>query len=202
MWRAKRSASGIRIWGLVTASYTRVRVRRDDMTEPLHSAATHHLPSFITAPGETDWLMIIMSVFLALSVLMFGILFLRLHSLPERMAHRTHKLQFEIVAVLCLISLFTHMHIFWIIGLLLALIDLPDFGTPLNRIAGSAEKIAGIRPGQRAAEVSRDNVPGIRPDDEWAEMPEISPGTQQADGSGALSTKPEIVPANQKELIR
>ena len=27
------------------------------MTEPLHPAATHHLPSFITAPGETDWLM-------------------------------------------------------------------------------------------------------------------------------------------------
>jgi NADH:ubiquinone oxidoreductase subunit 5 (subunit L)/multisubunit Na+/H+ antiporter MnhA subunit len=74
------------------------------MTEPLHPAATHHLPSFITAPGETDWLMVVMAVVLALSVLMFGILFFRLHSLPERMAHRTHKLQFEIVAVLCLIS--------------------------------------------------------------------------------------------------
>ena len=120
------------------------------MTEPLHPAASHHLPSFITAPGETDWLMVIMAVFLAVAVLMFGILFLRLHSLPERMAHRTHKLQFEIVAVLCLISLFTHMHIFWIAGLLLALIDLPDFGTPLSRIATSAEKIAGIEPSEGA----------------------------------------------------
>src|SRR5436190_10117021 len=138
--------------------------------ESLHPAAVHHLPSFITAPGETDVLLVVMAVVLLLSILMFGILFFRLHTLPERIAHKSHKLQFEIVAVLGLIALFTHMHIFWIVGLLLALVDLPDFGTPLNRIAGSAEKIAGIRPGQRAAEVSRDNVAGIRPDDEWAEM--------------------------------
>jgi hypothetical protein len=62
------------------------------------------------------------------------------------MAHKSQKLQFEIVAVLGLISLFTHMHIFWIAGLLLALIDLPDFGTPLRGIAGSVEKIAGAAP--------------------------------------------------------
>src|SRR5438132_12926109 len=159
----------------------------DSANAGAHPVATQHVPSFITAPGETDVLMVTMVVVLVLSVVAFGVLFLRLHTLPERIAHRGHKLQFEIVAVLGLIALFTHMHIFWIIGLVLALIDLPDFGTPLNRIAGSAEKIAGIRPGQRAAEVSRDNVAGIRPDDEWAEMPEISPGTQEADGSGALS---------------
>jgi hypothetical protein len=66
------------------------------------------------------------------------------------MAHRSQKIQFEIVAVLGLISLFTHMHIFWIAGLLLALIELPDFGTPLSRIAGSVEKIAGTPPGDSA----------------------------------------------------
>jgi hypothetical protein len=65
-----------------------------------HSAATHHMPGFITAPGETDVLMVVMALILLLSVLGFGILFLRLHSLPERMAHRTHKIQFEIVAVM------------------------------------------------------------------------------------------------------
>jgi hypothetical protein len=36
------------------------------------------------------------------------------------------------------------MHIFWIVALLLALVDLPDFSTPLTRIAGSVEKIADI----------------------------------------------------------
>ena len=107
------------------------------MAAELHPAASHHLPAFITAPGETDVLMVAMAVLLVVAVLMFGILFLRLHSLPERMAHRTHKLQFEIVAVLCLLALFTHIHLFWVAALLLALIDLPDIGGTLGRIAGS-----------------------------------------------------------------
>src|SRR5580704_14973013 len=121
------------------------------MTESLHPAASDALPSFIAPPGETDVLMVVMAVILVLAVLMFGIIYLRLHSLPERMAHRSQKIQFEIVAVLGLISLFTHMHIFWIAGLLLALIELPDFGTPLSRIAGSVEKIAGTEPGESTA---------------------------------------------------
>jgi hypothetical protein len=118
------------------------------MTESLNPAAAHHLPPFITAPGETDVLMVIMTFVLFGSVLMFGILFFRLHTLPERIAHKGQKLQFEIVAVLGLISLFTHMHIFWIIGLILALIEFPDFGTPLRQIAQSVTKIAGIGPNQ------------------------------------------------------
>ena len=102
----------------------------------------HHLPFYIAKPGETDVLMIVMGIFLILAVLLVGNIYLHLHSLPERMAHKGQKLQFEIVAVLGLISLFTHIHIFWIVGLLLALVDLPDFSTPLTRIAGSVEKIA------------------------------------------------------------
>jgi hypothetical protein len=119
----------------------------------LHPTASHHLPSFITAPGETDVLMVVLSVILVLAALMFGSLFFRLHSLPERMAHNSKKLQFEIVAVLCLISLFTHIHLFWVAGLLLALIDIPDFGGSLSRIAGSTEKLAGIGPGEGAVDV-------------------------------------------------
>ena len=121
------------------------------MTASLHPAAPHHLPVFITAPGGTDVLMMVMGVFLVLAVLAVGLLFLRLHTLPERMAHRSHKLQFEIVAVLGLLALFTHQHIFWVAGLLLALIDIPDFGNPLRRIAGSVEKIAGLKPGEGAS---------------------------------------------------
>ena len=112
------------------------------MTDQLHPMTPHHLPFYVARPGETDVLMIVMGIFLILAVLAVGNLYLHLHSLPERMAHKSQKLQFEIVAVLGLISLFTHMHIFWIVGLLLALIDLPDFSTPLTRIAGSVEKIA------------------------------------------------------------
>jgi hypothetical protein len=108
------------------------------------------MPPFITAPGETDIFMVVMAIFLVLTVLAVGLLFLRLHTLPERMAHKSQKLQFEIVAVLGLLALFTHQHIFWVAGLLLAVIDLPDFGTPLRRIAGSVEKIAGVPPGEGA----------------------------------------------------
>jgi hypothetical protein len=73
--------------------------------------------------------------------------------LPEHIAHKSKKIQFEIVAVLGLIAMFTHMHIFWIAGLLLALIDIPDFGTSLDRIAGSVEKIAGTKTRERTAEI-------------------------------------------------
>ncbi len=114
------------------------------MNPPTHPAAPHHLPGFITAPGQTDILMVIVAVLLIASVLAVGNLFLRLHTLPERMAHKSQKLQFEIVAVLGLLALFTHIHLFWVIGLILAMIDLPDFGSPLRRIARSTEKLAGI----------------------------------------------------------
>jgi hypothetical protein len=122
------------------------------LTASLNPAAPHHLPGFITAPGETDVFMVVMAVFLVVAVLAIGLLFLRLHTLPERLAHRGHKLQFEIVAVLGLLALFTHIHAFWVAGLLLALIDIPDFGNPLRRIAGSVEKIAGLKPGEGGVE--------------------------------------------------
>jgi hypothetical protein len=115
------------------------------MTAGLHPAAAHHLPPFITGPGEADILMIVMAGVLLAAVLAFGILFLRLHTLPERIAHKSHKLQFEIVAILGLLALFTHVHLFWVAGLLLALIDFPDFGGWLSRIAESVEKMAGIK---------------------------------------------------------
>jgi hypothetical protein len=115
-----------------------------NLNPPNHPAAPHHLPAFITGPGETDVLMVIVAVFLVVSVLAVGNLFLRLHTLPERMAHKSQKLQLEIVAVLGLLALFTHIHLFWVIGLILAMIDLPDFGSPLRRIARSTETMAGI----------------------------------------------------------
>ena len=112
----------------------------------LHPAAPHHLPGFIAAPGETDILMIAVGLILLAAVLGVGNLYLHLHTLPERLAHKTKKLQFEIVAVLGLLALFTHNHLFWVIGLMLALIDLPDFLSPLRSIAASARRIAGEPP--------------------------------------------------------
>jgi hypothetical protein len=116
------------------------------VNESLHPNAPHHLPGFITAPGDTDILMVVVGIVLIGAVLAVGNLYLHLHTLPERMAHKSQKFQFEVVAVLGLLALFTHNHLFWVIGLFLAMIDLPDFGTPLRRIAGSVEKMAGVPP--------------------------------------------------------
>lgn len=116
------------------------------MAADLHPLAPHHLPAFITAPGETDVLMVVTGVILLLAVLGVGLIFLRLHTLPERMAHKSQKLQFEIVAVLGLLALFTHVHLFWVAGLLLALIDIPDFSGQFGRMAHALERIAGMAP--------------------------------------------------------
>lgn len=88
--------------------------------------------------------MLVVAALLVAAVLGVGLLFLRLHTLPERIAHQGHKLQFEIVAVLGLLALLTHVHIFWVAGLLLALIDIPDFLSPLRRIADATERVAGM----------------------------------------------------------
>jgi hypothetical protein len=166
------------------------------MADSAHPAATHHMPSFITAPGETDVLMVVMSVFLVLAILGFGIFFLRLHTLPERMAHKAHKIQFEIVAVLGLIALFTHMHIFWVAGLLLALIDFPDFGNSLSRIAGSAEKMAGFKPGEGAVELPEETI--AHGHDAAVTPSDTDYGARQSDGAATVVPKP--VPAKRKEL--
>jgi hypothetical protein len=121
------------------------------MSVQLNPAASHYLPAFITAPGDTDVLMVVAALTLLGATLGFGILFFYLHTLPERMAHRSHKLQFEIVAVLGLLALFTHVHLFWVAGLLLALIDIPDFGGWLGRIATAVERIAGKTPDESAS---------------------------------------------------
>ncbi len=111
-----------------------------------HPLAPAHLPPFITAPGDTDWFLVGMGIFLVAAVVGVGVFYLKLHALPEQMAHGGQKVQFEIVAVLALISLFTHNHLFWIAGLLLALVPIPDFTTPLTSMAQSLGRMSG-KPG-------------------------------------------------------
>jgi hypothetical protein len=154
------------------------------LTDQLHAMTPHHLPFYIVKPGETDVLMIVMGVFLILVILAVGNLYLHLHSLPERMAHKSQKLQFEIVAVLGLLALFTHIHLFWIAALLLALVDLPDFGTPLRSIAGSVERIA-------------DSSDGAAADERWEEGKAAAAAVamekaEQGVAKGSHAPKPEV----------
>jgi hypothetical protein len=109
----------------------------------VHPLAAHHLPIFVTPAGETDVLLVATGIILVLAVIGIGVFYFKLHALPEHMAHRGQKIQFEIVSVLCLIALFTHNHAFWIAGLLLAIIPLPDFTSPLTSMAQSLGRMAG-----------------------------------------------------------
>ena len=126
------------------------------MTPTPNPVATEHLPFFITSPGQTDGLLVAMAVFLLLAVLGIGLVYFRLHALPEHIAHRREKIQFQIVAVLALLALFTHNHAFWIAGLLLALVPIPDFSTPFVSISSSLEKIA-------AKATAPESRPGVMP---------------------------------------
>lgn len=110
----------------------------------IHPSAPHYLPSFVPGPDGGDWLLVAVAVLLLLIVVAIGVFYLKLHHLPEHMAHKGQKVQYEIVAVLCLIALFTHNHAFWIVGLLLALVPIPDFSTPLNRMAAALGRMAGL----------------------------------------------------------
>jgi hypothetical protein len=107
-----------------------------------HPLALPDLPSFITAPGETDSMMIVTGIFLLVIVISVGVIYFNLHSLPERLSHRTNQAQAGVVAVLCLLALFTHNHAFWIIAILLAFIRIPDFETPIYSISDSLKRLA------------------------------------------------------------
>jgi hypothetical protein len=134
-----------------------------------HPAAVTHAPSFITPQGSSDVLLIAMAIVLVAAVLAIGVLFFWLHSLPERLVHKSTKVHFDIVAVLALLSLFTHVHLFWVAALLLALVKMPDLSFPylsglLHRITVSLERIADAQPHGR--EESSSKHVGTAADDE------------------------------------
>ncbi len=135
------------------------------MAAEVNPAASHHLPFFITAPGETDVLFNIMAFVVLLAIVLIGVFYFRIHALPEHMASRMTKIQYELVAVLALISLFTHNHAFWIAGLLLAFVPIPDFMTPLSGMAKSLNRIADAKapsaPEPAASPTERPHQPEI-----------------------------------------
>lgn len=105
-----------------------------------HEMATEHLPAFIVGPGDTDVLFAIVFIFLLVTVLLVGVFYFKLHSLPEQMAHDINAGQIQIIGILSLLALFTHNNYFWIAALLLAAVKVPDFLTPLTSIANSLEQ--------------------------------------------------------------
>ena len=137
------------------------------MTASPNPAATTHLPFFITAPGDTDVLFNVTLVFVVGCIILTGVIFLTIHSLPERMAHKSKKILLDLIALLCLLALLTHEHLFWFAAIVLAFIDIPDFLTPVNRIAKSVEAMvpqeAGGKPEDRSDPASLDAAMADRP---------------------------------------
>jgi hypothetical protein len=58
---------------------------------------------------------------------------------------RIHKVQALVVAALAVIALFTGVHLYWIAGLVLAIMPLPDLWTPINSMAQSLKQLATRR---------------------------------------------------------
>ena len=80
------------------------------------------------------------------------------------------------IAVLAILALFTHNNIFWVGALLLAVVRLPDFITPLNSIDRSLQSLA-----ERGEESTENSViPDPQPDPE-PETPPSSASPQKED---------------------
>src|SRR5262249_38710480 len=100
---------------------------------------------------------------------------------------------------------FTHMHIFWVAALLLAIVDLPDFGTSLGRMAASLEKIAGITPSQGATVEPPATASVVEEKAEPKCLDEIPPaprGTGAVIKDAAKPPAPQKTPAGEKEPTR
>jgi hypothetical protein len=101
------------------------------------------LPGFFTPPGEPDSLLIGLAlVFLAVA-LVGGTYYLRLHSVPDRMAHRANHAQLQLIGILTLLALVTHNNLLWLAALVIAAINPPDLMTPLRSMAASLRRLAG-----------------------------------------------------------
>ena len=111
------------------------------MTGDIHPLAPHSLPPFVGAADGSDPLFSAIIFIVLLAVLGVGVFYLKLHAIPEQLAHKHGNTQSQLIMVLALLALFTHNNIFWVAALILALLKLPDFLTPINSISESLKKL-------------------------------------------------------------
>ena len=111
------------------------------MTGDIHPLAPHSLPPIVGAADGSDPLFSAIIFIVILAVLGIGVFYLKLHAIPEQLAHKHGNTQSQLIMVLALLALFTHNNIFWVAALILALLKLPDFLTPINSISESLKKL-------------------------------------------------------------
>ncbi|MFY0618127.1 hypothetical protein [Shimia sp.] len=130
----------------------------------LHPLAPHHLPSFISDATGYDPMMTNVGIFAVVMVFLLVTFFLHLHSLPEKLAHQVGANQLQIVGVLALIALFTHNNLYWVAALLIALVQIPDYETPLGRIAAALEAFKPAQPASPEGLLSADAETSVSED--------------------------------------
>ncbi|MEX0308126.1 MAG: hypothetical protein AB3N12_12150 [Ruegeria sp.] len=123
--------------------------------------ATGHIPSYVTQADGSDFLFTFMIVFTVGMVVLIGVAYFTLHSIPEKMAHETNHPQFQLVGILALLALFTHNGLFWIAAILVAGFQFPDFAAPLRSIA---DAIRSLAPGRDNEVVTDPPEPEIDPE--------------------------------------
>ncbi len=128
-----------------------------------HSAAPDHLPFFLPGPDASDPLFTTVVIVLIIVVMMVGALYFKLHSLPEHLGEKHNSAQLQLISVLALLALFTHNNAFWVLALLIAVVRIPDFLTPLKTIAESLVKLAADSKANNSVE------PSPEPDSELEE---------------------------------
>ena len=157
------------------------------MSEAIHSQAPHHLPLFLPGADGSDILFTVVVVMMIVMVFGFGVLYFTLHALPEKIAHGTSSTQFQLIAVLALLAMFTHNNLFWVAALLLATIKLPDFTTPLNAISRTLAEIRDREPAPLEVSVvmpvsqPEPEAPEAAEEPEAAEAPEADQSGEPAD---------------------
>ena len=125
------------------------------MSEAVHPLAPHVLPPFVGGADGSDTLFSAIIFIVIIAVLGIGVFYLKLHAIPEQLAHKHSNTQSQLIMVLALLALFTHNNIFWVAALILALLKLPDFLTPINSISESLKKLTADQSGQPSADVEK-----------------------------------------------
>ena len=121
------------------------------MSVETHPLAPHHLPKFIGGPDGGDPLFTVVLILLVVILMVVGNFYFKLHAVPERMAHKHNNTQLQFITILTILALFTHNNVFWVAALLLAVVRLPDFSTPIHSIAKSLAQLANNSEDQQAA---------------------------------------------------
>ena len=125
----------------------------------LHPMATGHIPRYVVAADGSDYLFSAMIVFFVVLVVLIGVGYLTLHSVPEKMAHENNHPQFQLVGILALLALFTHNGLFWVAAILVAGFQFPDFATPLRNIADAIRSLARVSAPEPVPEVTEPMPP-------------------------------------------